>query len=175
MTWFSQFHSQDVSEQFLSQDLSPPATRSLASTDFPVGLEQLLFEDEQGHSVTRCSPPSSPLKLWSARMLYFPWMEMVNCPGTSMACLTLAFLWMRRGTQSFNLSVGNGMTDTISSTEPLPKAAILHCLRRDDRKIGIRECVPSHLQTMVTSPVRLSHTLTSIVELAVPSVTQQQI
>ena len=100
MTWFSQFLSQDVSEQFLSQDLSPPATRSLASTDFPVGLEQLVFEDEQGHSVTRCSPPSSPLKRSRASMLYFPWMEMVNCPGTSMACLTLAFLWMLKGTES---------------------------------------------------------------------------
>ena len=121
-----------------------PATRSLASTDFPMELEQLVFEDEQGHSVTRCRPASSPLKCSRASMLYFPWMEMVNCPGTSMACLTLAFLWMRRGTQSFNLGVGH--------EEPLPKAAILQGLQEMDREIAIRESFPSHLQTMVTSP-----------------------
>ena len=38
-------------------------------------------------------------------MLYFPWVERVNSPSASMACLTLAFLWTPSGTDSLYLRV----------------------------------------------------------------------
>ena len=39
-------------------------------------------------------------------MLYFPWVERANSRSASMACLTLAFLWILSGTDPFFLHVG---------------------------------------------------------------------